>query len=605
MLKQVFSGLGAALASLHLRLQLLLSILWVRARKRFKNRVTREEQARIRQKRVRSESSGPLMIGNVRLDLKIIAHQLKNDLRDDWFPDPLNFGDMLAAEALRSVIDANIAANGGRYIPGRRSLFNIPKSGFTLRYALETGLADRVLYQGLAAELLPLYDKLIPWNSFSHRFDYERERSSERYTFKHGIESWKHFVGSARSALSPSSYLVSTDIANFFEHIQLSRLKERMAELVPLVATSSEEVQQLEAKRELLFEFLVHWSYEEGRGLPQNRDASSFLANLYMRDIDIAMRNAGYESSYFRYMDDIKIVCEDEFQARKALKQLTVCLRELGLTLNSRKTVIVPAADIKTIDECLDGGSDSIQQIDVLWRKRTRGAIFTLWPSLRKRTLELIAEGQVDGKEFRYCIKRISLLARFKELYFPPSLYASVTAAISSAVATHPASTDQYVEYLSSVDVTVAELAPLIDYLVDPEKSIYTWQNYRLWILLAEKKIITESLRLAALNALSGNDTPARAGASIYLGATGCNEGKGVLMRGFGQLSSFIGQRSAIIAFHEEPYHKVREFLINVRPDLHGVYRHLNKSGVWKGKYYVPKERIPLELAAQEEASYG
>ncbi|NNU43368.1 RNA-directed DNA polymerase [Ramlibacter montanisoli] len=285
----------------------------------------------------------------------------------------MNFSDMLTGDTLRRLVEANMEANGGEYVPGARTLFNIPKAGFTLRYALETGVTDRALYQGLASFLIPYYDKLIPWNSFSHRFDYESRRSSERYTFKNGIESWKHFVGSTRSALSPSSYLVSTDVANFFEHIQLQRLRQTMEELSPIVSDSPELQTRLRAHREVLFNFLDKWAYEPGRGLPQNRDASSFLANLYMREIDLSMIDAGYKDTYFRYMDDIKVVCEDLYQARRAIKDLSVRLRELGLSLNARKTEIVAASDITAVDACLDEGSEAIQQIDQLWRRKSRG----------------------------------------------------------------------------------------------------------------------------------------------------------------------------------------------------------------------------------------
>lgn len=502
---------------------------------------------------------------------------------------------------IAEMIRKNVVANGGHYVPGARSLFNIPKKGFTLRYALETGLPDRVLYHTLASRLIPIYDKLIPWNSFGHRFDYEEKRSRDRYTFKPGVESWKHFVGAAKSALGPGGYLVSTDVANCFEHIQLSYLQQRMDDLARDMNLPQDLATELAGYRVALFQYLKEWCYGAGRGLPQNRDASSFLANVYLRDVDLAMIAAGYRDTYFRYMDDIKIVCTDEYQARKALKQLTIELRNLGLSLNAKKTEIVPASDWDAIDKCLDDGSDEIQKIDEIWRRRTRSAIFRVWPLLREKVLSLVASGEVDSREFRYCITRIGRMARYKDLHFPSSLYAPVTKAICKAITTHPASTDQYVEYLLAVEVGLADLQEVVDYISDPQRSIYTWQNYRLWLLFAEKGLDCEQLRSAARAALARHDSPDRAGASVYLGAIGCNDGRALIAKRFSDLDSFIGQRAALIALHEEPYRSLRDHLQVVRPDLNGVYKNLNKSS-HRGTYFAPRDETYIEDLLPEAA---
>jgi hypothetical protein len=140
--------------------------------------------------------------GDVQFEAENLVKQLRSDLRDDWFPDPLGFADMADAESIARSITENFAHNQGRYIPHRRDLFNVPKPNFTLRYALETSLSDRALYHGLAIFLMPYYDRLIPWNSFSHRFDYEStaSRSPFRRPIRHGKTSWEVFE--ARLALT-------------------------------------------------------------------------------------------------------------------------------------------------------------------------------------------------------------------------------------------------------------------------------------------------------------------------------------------------------------------------------------------------------------------
>lgn len=538
------------------------------------------------------------------IDITRATRQLKHDLKDDWFPDPLGYEDILSSEAVVRIVESNIERNAGHYLPEERDLFDIPKSGFTLRYALETGVPDRVIYHGLVSFLTPYYDRLLPWNVFSHRFDREKRRSRDKYFLKPGIDSWKHFLGATESALRPGSYLVSTDVSNYFEHINVEQLKAEMSRLEPELQAAAPLLPSIRKHRELLFSFLTAWTYATDRGLPQNRDASSILANIYMRRVDMRMLDLGFSDRYFRYMDDIKVVCNDEFEARRALQQLTISLRELGLSLNAKKTKIIPASAQAEIADCLEANSESLQQIDELWRKNTRESLFKVWPILRDRTIQLIGDGHVDSREFRFCINRIALLARFKDLHFPSHLYKPVTAAICKAIIDFPANTDRYVQYLHSVELTTSELAPLEPFLRDRTKSIYDWQNYRLWLCLAEKGVKSgELIEAARREVQDGVDGPSRAGASVCLGVMGADDDRLEIAQRFGDLDSYLGQRTALIAIHELPYSDIKVHLNSVRADLLGVYRTLSSHNN-RGKYFAPRTQIPIELRRSEEAAY-
>src|SRR5690348_300884 len=94
-------------------------------------------------------------LGSFVLSSDWLIKQLKNDLKDDWFPDPLRYADMFDEEFIARQIADNYSANHGQYVPSQRTVFNIPKANFTLRYALETSIADRALYHGLASFLVP------------------------------------------------------------------------------------------------------------------------------------------------------------------------------------------------------------------------------------------------------------------------------------------------------------------------------------------------------------------------------------------------------------------------------------------------------------------
>ncbi|UAL12549.1 RNA-directed DNA polymerase [Caulobacter segnis] len=274
-----------------------------------------------------------ISLGTISFDEAILLRQLRQDMRDDWFPDALGYEDLMRSGDPRSRIEQNFTANHGRYVPTSRDVFNIPKPNFTVRYGLETSICDRVVYHALASSISVHIDPLIPPVIYSHRRD--PHRRDERYFFRRSIAAWQDFVGSVRADLQPGEQLLSTDLTNYFDNIDLVKLRDLLSDLITQANCSPAEKAQLRSEVTLLFQLLQDWTFEIGRGLPQNRDASSFLANVYMLPIDLAMRGKGYR--YFRYMDDIKIICPDVYAARRALKDLIVELRDRGLAVNSKR----------------------------------------------------------------------------------------------------------------------------------------------------------------------------------------------------------------------------------------------------------------------------
>ncbi len=251
-------------------------------------------------------------------------------LKTIGFPDPIGYSDFISAGLLPNIVKENFEKNDGIYAPSKALLLNVPKGNFTLRYALETSFADRAIYHSMAMHLMPIFDPTISRWVFSHRWGdtSNSKRSDPKYVFRNGIQAWSDFLGCVQSAAKPGTYLLSTDLANYFENINLPKLKNIMLELIPELDLSEREKAQVEELVDQLFVYLRSWSFNEDRGLPQNRDASSFLANVYMRSVYQSMLERGYQ--YFRYMDDIKIVCASAGAAKRALKELVLVLPPIG-----------------------------------------------------------------------------------------------------------------------------------------------------------------------------------------------------------------------------------------------------------------------------------
>jgi len=533
----------------------------------------------------------PIDLGSVSLDEQRLVKQLQNDLRDDWFPDPLRFTDMLSTDIIGRHLLENFEANQGLYVPSLRTLFNVPKPNFTLRYGLETGIPDRALYHSLTTFLIPFFDPLIPWNVYSHREN--KIHPDPKFTFVPGVRAWQDFAGTAKAALSPNSWLLSTDVANCFEHVNLNLLHNRLLLLMPSVVATSKQKSLIRAHIELLFRCLKTWAYDAERGLPQNRDASSFLANIYFYPVDIAMQKHGFADTYFRYMDDVKVICNDEYSARKALNCMGLELRKLGLYLNSKKTVICPALDTETVSQCFDEGSPELQQLDELWRIKAPATITRAIPRIKQLTLDLIDARKTDTKEFRFCIHRLRNLALATDFVVPPDFFDKITPSIIRCIETSPASSAEIAQYLIAVSTRQEHLDEVAKFVCDEHKCIYNWQNYWLWILLAAKKHISLVLAARAESLINGEDTPTRAGATLYMGAVGSNAGRELIAKNFKTLSCFLGQRNALIALREVPFRPLIEGHVAtyVRDDLKGVYRNLRKGAV---SYFAPPERMPL-----------
>ena len=535
-----------------------------------------------------------IKLGNIEFQKRSLMDQLKNDMKDDWFSDPLRFQDILTpkSELIDQHISENLKINGGKYKASRSSIFNLPKANFTLRYSLESGAADRVLYNGLVSFLIPYFDPLISPKVFNHRPNLLKRRKS--FMFRNGVVAWQEFIGVVKSSIEPSKYLLTTDLSNFFENIDLKKLEQTFLESIEEVSASSLQKKEIQDHIDLLFECLKFWSFNNDRGLPQNRDASSFLANMYMLPIDRKMLVKGYD--YSRYMDDIKIVCKDGFEARKAMKDLAILLRERDLSINAKKTEIISGANSERIDQCLETGTDEMRHIEILFRRKTQRDVLKSLPWLKKGVEKLISGGaeSVNSREFRFYITKLSHIALCEELDVPDAYFEKITDLIIKSIPYHPSCTDQFVKYLARATLSEKNLKEIRDYLLDEEKSVYSWQNYLLWQLLAQKIFEDDALFLLAEKIVSsGDDTPSRAGATLYIGALGNLCQRTTIAQNFKSLKSFLGQRCGIISCHELERKIIEEVACHIRPDVIGIYKNL-KSKENSGTYFAKLERIPL-----------
>ncbi len=529
-----------------------------------------------------------LTIKGVKLDIEKAIKRVRLDIKDDWFQDPLKYEDLLTVDF---VFDKLKKYEGGtqNYQAGKAIHIDIPKPNFTSRYSTEINIIDRVVYQALIDFIAEDLDKLHGNHIYSHRLN--TQRADEKYFFRYAVEEWRKFIADTSLELgTENNVLLLTDITNFYENIGIRDLKN----VLDLFAPAGEKEKDYKTCVEIIKLMLSNWCEKNtSRGIPQNRDASSFLANVFLHPVDDAMQKAGYK--YFRYMDDIRIVCKTKFEAKKALKDLILELRKKGLNVNSKKTQILDYDNLKQREEIkksLSNADPKIDQIEALLKAKNARDIQSAIPMLRAKVLSLIENDNTLEREFRYCINRLERISRNEKLAekidFNP-----ITKRIIDELIDQPWSTDSFARYLGSVKLNTEDLQIIKDLLLDKTKNIYEWQSFYLWSLLTRHNFKdTELISSARKNVETKIDIPTIAASCLYLGAIGDMNDKKFIAENFKNFNDHLSQRFALIAVKDLAYESiikphVQDFLIE---NYKNSYKTLSEK--YKNQFQLPIESL-------------
>ncbi len=532
-----------------------------------------------------------ITIKGLTLNIEKAIKRIKLDIRDDWFQDPLRYEDLLDINFVMTHLSKYNGTNDN-YKAGKSIHIDIPKPGFTSRYSSETHIIDRIFYQALVDYIAEDLDKLHSNRIYSHRLN--KERKDEKYFFRYAVEEWRKFINDTSSELgTKNNVLLLTDLANFYENIGIADLKD----VLDFYKPAGIEETNYKTCTEFIKSILKKWCERSTeRGIPQNRDASSFLSNIFLHPVDDKMQKSGF--NYFRYMDDIRIVCNDKFEARRALKVLIQELRKKGLNVNNKKTQILDydnADDRKKIEETLAHTDKKIEQIETFLKSRTARDVQIAVPMLRTKVLNLINNDNTLEREFRFCINRLERISRNESLAekidFNP-----ITTKILSELVDQPWSTDTFARYLGSVQLKVTDLTTIRDFLLDKNRNIYEWQSFYLWGILTRHRFTDPILiKTARENIEHKINEPTIAACCLFLGANGDMNDKIFVAEHFKYFNDHLSQRFAIIALKDLNYLSV------IKPHVSdhilecyvGSYRILSEK--FKDQFLHPIESLKEE----------
>lgn len=232
----------------------------------------------------------------------------------------------------------------GRYRPASPVfMLQEKKYGVPRRLAIPSA-EDALVLQTLSDFMRPALLGASPDSEHAH---YSRshmpptfEQLDDSFAYPWWI-SWPRFQKQIWKFTQEHDYLVTTDIANYFDCIPLSSLRSTLSALGdfrqdPLNLT----FYVLEA-----MSWRPYYMPASGVGLPQiNFDAPRLLAHSYLYPVDRDL-SAATNGSFARWMDDINAGVSSLADGKRILRDLELLLNSLGLRLNASKTQILSAEE--------------------------------------------------------------------------------------------------------------------------------------------------------------------------------------------------------------------------------------------------------------------
>lgn len=229
------------------------------------------------------------------------------------------------------------------YAPSAPKVYLVEKSKGLCRQMLSISPEDLLVLEVLSRVVFHQIKKQAPSRNAFFEPDTGdfRKRLSNLESDYGAFASWKKFQLQVFQFARESRYVITADVANFYDFINFTHLRNIVAGL----GTVSEGYLDLLIFTLRKLSWTPDYMPDVGIGLPQiESTAPRVLAHSMLFEVDrLVVDRSGV--NYARFMDDMDFGAESVAVAKSIVRDVDLTLQARGLRLNSSKTRIMTAKD--------------------------------------------------------------------------------------------------------------------------------------------------------------------------------------------------------------------------------------------------------------------
>ncbi len=476
-------------------------------------------------------------------EIELCFERFLLDADHEFYPDPIRYKDLRCVHSelisaiyntLKQIFNQNVIS----YSVKRYYDWDVPKSNYVIRQGCSFHPYDVIFFHFVLNRLIPIIEP----NLSQARYSFRVKHSKSKHVFGRRLtENWLQFKTDIRDYFlnhPEYKYLVTTDVAGFFEYIPITTFKKQL-----LYMCNNNEDQAIELSNKMLR------AYSDYSGMPQNCDPFSYLCTAFLDFLDKELEANSLK--HFRYVDDIKVACKTKTEAKKAIVLIIRTLRKAHLNLATAKTDIIPV-NSKKFNEMFKDFPALLHDIDNAVYKKQKRMINNLYPKLVSLTKkEIKQKDNFDERLFRACIWRIIKVNYFRNIN--KLNLDSIGKACLKLFDSMPSRSNTFLRFLVLHKDRIYVQNALYALLQD---NAYPWQEMLIWYLLIQcDKIKNIDILNLAKQRVRDNGYPeaSRNFTILFLGKHGDYQDRRYIASLFPFTQSFRAQRSVIIAIQEYP----------------------------------------------------